>query len=107
MTNINPFDALSDRTRRRIIEHLREGPRSVNELVAAAQVSQPAVSQHLRLLKSANLVIVKKRGQQRIYRLNLEGLADLRAYIESFWDGVLGAYQQSAEGPNNEEARNE
>jgi DNA-binding transcriptional ArsR family regulator len=106
-TNITPIDALSDPTRRRLIEHLRGGPSSVNELVSAVQVSQPAVSQHLRLLKAANLVRVKKQGQQRIYSLNPEGLVELRAYVESFWDGVLRAYQGSAEKTANEEYRDE
>ena len=96
MTNINPIDALGDPTRRRLFERLREGPCSVNELVAAVPVSQPAVSQHLRVLKEAQLVRVEKQGRQRIYHLNPVGLAELRRYVESFWEDVLHAFGAEA-----------
>ncbi len=97
MANIVPLDALSDPTRRQLFELLREGPRSVNELAAAVPVSQPAVSQHLKLLKEARLVRMRKQGNQRIYSLDPQGLAELRAYVEELWEDVLGAYQEAAE----------
>jgi len=97
MSNINSFEALADPTRRQLFEHLRSGPRSVNELVDVVSVSQPAVSQHLRVLKEARLVQVQKQGKQRIYSLNPEGLGELRAYIDTFWDNVLEAFQKAAD----------
>jgi DNA-binding transcriptional ArsR family regulator len=96
MTNISVIDALSDPTRRAILEQLRNGPVSVGELALLLPVSQPAVSQHLRTLKEARLVQVQKKGQQRFYSLNPVGFVELRAYVESFWDPVIAAYQQAA-----------
>jgi DNA-binding transcriptional ArsR family regulator len=97
MADINPFDALGDPTRRKLFERLREGPASVSALVKAVPVSQPAVSQHLRVLKDAHLVRVDKQGQQRIYSLDPHGLAELRAYVYGLWEDVLGAFQAAAE----------
>jgi len=96
MANTNPFEALGNPTRRALFEMLREGPRSVSELADALPVSQPAVSQHLQVLRDARLVRVEKRGQQRIYSIDREGLAELRSYVESVWDGVLGAFERAA-----------
>ena len=97
MTNTSPLDALGDPTRRTLFERLRNGPCSVNELVAFGDVSQSAVSQHLRVLRNAQLVRVEKKGQQRIYHLNPIGLAELRQYVESLWDDVLNAFAEEAE----------
>ena len=97
MTNISPIDALGDPTRRQLFEHLRQGPCSVTELISIVPISQPAVSQHLRVLREARLVKVEKRGQQRIYHLNPVGLAELRQYVESLWDDVLRAFAEEAE----------
>ena len=97
MTNISPLDALGDPTRRQLFEYLRLGPCPVTELISVVPISQPAVSQHLRVLREARLVRVEKRGQQRIYHLNPVGLADLRQYVESFWDDVLRAFGEEAE----------
>lgn len=69
----------------------------MSELASSVPVSQPAVSQHLRVLKDARLVRVRKQAQQRIYSLNPEGLAELRAYVEGLWEDVLGAFQAAAE----------
>lgn len=92
-----PIEALGDPTRRQLFERLRDGPCSVNELVDAVAVSQPAVSQHLRVLKEARLVQVQKQGRQRIYSVDPEGLAELRAYVENLWENVLGAFEEAAE----------
>jgi DNA-binding transcriptional ArsR family regulator len=66
-------------------------------LISIVPISQPAVSQHLRVLREARLVSVEKRGQQRIYHLNPAGLADLRNYVEGLWDDVLRAFGEEAE----------
>jgi DNA-binding transcriptional ArsR family regulator len=79
-----------------LFERLREGPCSVSELAATVPVSQPAVSQHLRVLKEAHLVKVEKQGQQRIYSLNPTGLAELRHYVEAFWEDALRAFEVEA-----------
>lgn len=103
MANIDSLDALADPTRRQLFEMLRVGSRSVNELAAGLPVSQPAVSQHLKVLKAARLVSVNKRGNQRIYSMNPEGLAELRDYVDRLWDDVLRAFQEAAEKQAKEE----
>lgn len=97
MTNIHSLEALGDPTRRQIFERIRQGPCSVSELITIVPVSQPAVSQHLKTLREAQLVRVEKRGQQRIYHLNPVGLAELRRYAESLWEDVLRAFGDEAE----------
>lgn len=82
-----------------MFDRLRAGPKSVGDLAAAMPVSQPAVSQHLRVLRDAGLVDVRQQGTRRIYRVSFAGLEVLRAYIESFWTDILGA---SADTPNQE-----
>ena len=84
--------ALADPTRRHIFEELRERPKTVSELAAGMLVSRPAVSQHLKVLKSARLVSVEPRGTRRLYLIKRDGLDDLREYLESFWSDVLSAY---------------
>jgi DNA-binding transcriptional ArsR family regulator len=91
------LDALGDPTRRLLFERLRQGPCSVTELISIVSVSQPAVSQHLKILRDAELVRVEKRGRQRIYHLNPVGLAELRRYTESLWEDVLRAFGEEAE----------
>jgi DNA-binding transcriptional ArsR family regulator len=91
------LDALGDPTRRLLFERLRQGSCSVTELMSIVPVSQPAVSQHLKILRDAELVRVEKRGRQRIYHLNPVGLAELRRYTESLWEDVLRAFGEEAE----------
>lgn len=107
MTDRSPFEALGNPTRRTLFEMLREGPLSVNELAEALPVSQPAVSQHLQMLREARLVRVEKRGRQHIYSIDREGLAELRSYVESMWDGVLGAFERAAREANLREDHDE
>jgi DNA-binding transcriptional ArsR family regulator len=102
MNNISPLDALGDPTRRQLFEHLRQGPSSVTELMSIVPISQPAVSQHLKVLREARLVKVEKRGQQRIYHLDPAGLAELRQYVDSFWDDVLQAFGAEADRVANQ-----
>ncbi len=97
MANIHPIHALGDPTRRQIFERIRQGPCSVTELVETVSVSQPAVSQHLKVLREAQLVTVVKHGQKRIYQLNPNGLFELRQYIEGLWDDALQAFEEEAE----------
>lgn len=102
MTNISALTALADPTRRSLFERLRKGPCSVGELTKEVPVSQPAVSQHLRVLREARLVKMRKAGNQRIYSLNPEGLFELRQFVEELWDDVLGAFAEAAEKEQQE-----
>jgi DNA-binding transcriptional ArsR family regulator len=91
--------ALSDPTRRRVLEALRTGPRSVGELTATVPVSQSAVSQHLRVLREAGLVTERRAGTRRLYRVAPDGLSTLRAYLDGFWDDALGSFARLADPP--------
>ena len=91
------FTVLADPTRRRIVELLAEQPRSVNELVAAFSVSQPAISRHLRVLREAEMVLVRNAGQRHIYQLDGRRLAELDAWLASyrrFWSERLDALEE-------------
>jgi DNA-binding transcriptional ArsR family regulator len=96
------WTALGDPTRRAIFECLVERPRAVGELAREFPVSRPAVSQHLRVLKSAGLVVDRQAGKQRIYQVDQEGLAALRAELDKFWNQTLAAYKQVVEDPEKE-----
>src|ERR671930_908790 len=91
------MDALGDRTRRAIFEQLRTGPRAVGEIADELPVSRPAVSQHLRVLKEAGLVTERRNGTRRIYRVDPDGVATLRAYFDEFWNEALAAFKEAAE----------
>ena len=97
------MDALGDGTRRLILERLRGGPRAVGELAADLPVSRPAVSQHLRVLKEAGLVTERKNGTRRLYRVDTDGLSEVRDYLESFWTDVLAAFEAAAEAEADKE----
>lgn len=88
------WTALGDSTRRAIFERLVEGPRAVGELAREFPVSRPAVSQHLRVLKDAGLVVDRQAGKQRIYQVDREGLAALRAELDRFWHQTLDVYKE-------------
>jgi DNA-binding transcriptional ArsR family regulator len=96
--------ALGDPTRRAIFERLADRPRAVSELAAELPVSRPAVSQHLKVLKDAGLVVDRADGTRRIYQLDPDGLAALRGYLDHFWDQALAGYKRAAEQPTEEEA---
>jgi DNA-binding transcriptional ArsR family regulator len=91
------LSALADPTRRAIFERLVERPKPVGELAEGLPVSRPAVSQHLRVLKSAGLVAERPEGTRRVYRVDPEGVVALRAYFEGFWDRALAAFEAEAE----------
>jgi DNA-binding transcriptional ArsR family regulator len=93
----NALAVLADPTRRKVFERLRAGPRAVNVLAAGLPVSRPAVSQHLKVLKEAGLVDERSEGVRRIYSLRREGLAELRAWLDSFWGDALEAFKLEAE----------
>lgn len=97
--------ALADGTRRDILGMLRVRPHTVGDLAAALPVSQPAVSQHLKVLREAGLVAAEKQGVRRLYHLKIEGLRSVRSYVESFWDEALGAYRSSFEAADRREGR--
>jgi DNA-binding transcriptional ArsR family regulator len=83
------LDALGDRTRRAILEKLLAGPVAVGVLADQLPVSRPAVSQHLRILKEAELVVESVAGTRRLYRINQAGLMAVRDYFDRFWETAL------------------
>jgi DNA-binding transcriptional ArsR family regulator len=89
--------ALGEPTRREIFERLAERPRAVAELARELPVSRPAVSQHLKVLKQAHLVSDTPVGTRRVYRVDPDGLAALRADLERFWTQALATYKQVVE----------
>lgn len=94
--------ALGDPTRRAILELLADRPRAVVELAGELPVTRPAVSQHLKVLRDSGLVLDAPAGTRRIYRVNPEGLAKLRADLERFWGNSLAAYKDAVEHPVKE-----
>lgn len=98
----NGWATLADPTRRTIFERLVERPRSVSELAGTLPVSRPAVSQHLKILKDAGLVLDTPAGKHRIYRVDPEGLAALRKELDRFWSKTLAAYKEAVEQPPEE-----
>jgi DNA-binding transcriptional ArsR family regulator len=91
------MDALGDPTRRAIVERLLRGPMPVGELARDFPISRPAISQHLRILKRANLVVDRAVGNRRLYEVDPAGVEELRAYFERFWNHTLAAFKQAAE----------
>ena len=94
--------ALGDATRRTIFERLADRPRAVGELARDLPVSRPAVSQHLKVLKDAGLVIDRRAGNRRIYQLDPDGVGALRAYLDQFWNRSLAAFKAAAEQEDEE-----
>src|SRR5664279_4299481 len=91
------MSALGDDTRRAIFELLADGPLAVGEIATHVPVTRPAVSQHLRVLKDAGLVVDRAAGTRRIYQVNPEGVAMLREYLDTFWNRALVAFKQTVE----------
>lgn len=88
------LDALGEPTRRAILEQLRHGPRTVGGLAEHLPVGRPAVSQHLKVLKGAGLVVDEQHGTQRLYRLAPEGLESVRVEVTRFWMAALDGLQR-------------
>jgi DNA-binding transcriptional ArsR family regulator len=99
------LDALGDPTRRAILERLLNGPQPVGELARDFPVSRPAISQHLRILKDARLVVDRPMGNRRMYELNPAGVDALRNYFDRFWTQALAAYKKAAEEESDGERR--
>ena len=97
---IDRWAALGDPTRRTIFARLAAAPSAVGELADTLPVSRPAVSQHLKILKDAGLVIDERSGARRIYRVDQSGLSQLRAELDTFWNDALKAYKQLVEEPD-------
>lgn len=92
------LDALGDATRRAIIARLlRDGPQPVGRLAGNFPISRPAISQHLRVLKQAQLVSDRSEGNRRLYRLNPDGFQALREYFDQFWTAALAEFKKKAE----------
>jgi DNA-binding transcriptional ArsR family regulator len=91
------MDALGDPTRRAILERLLRGPLPVGELASGFPISRPAVSQHLRVLKKAHLVVDRPSGNRRLYELDPTGVDALREYFDRFWNHALAAFKKAAE----------
>ena len=87
------FKALADGTRREVFERLAAGPKAVGELAEEMPVTRPAVSQHLKALKSAGLVTERRVGTRRVYQIDPAGLGQMRAWLDRFWDTALDAFQ--------------
>lgn len=99
MTNANQaIAALSDSTRRAIFDQLSEGPKSVGEIAATLPVTRPAVSQHLKILKQAELVTDEAVGTRRVYRIDPAGLGAMRRWLDERWERALGDFKAEAEG---------
>jgi DNA-binding transcriptional ArsR family regulator len=91
------LDALGDPTRRQIFKRLKGGARSVGQLADGLDVSRPAVSQHLRVLKQARLVTDRAEGTRRFYTVDSRGVEALRHWLDGFWDEALTAFKNAAE----------
>jgi DNA-binding transcriptional ArsR family regulator len=105
MTNqaARAFTALADPTRRQIFEWLAERPQAVGQLADRLPVSRPAVSQHLKVLTEARLVVPRPEGTRRIYTVDPQGVAGLRDYLDGFWNRSLAAFAKAAEQNTREE----
>jgi DNA-binding transcriptional ArsR family regulator len=91
------FSVISEPRRREILRLVQDHELSAGEIAAHFDVTRPAVSQHLRILEQAELVTVRREGTKRLYRARPEGLADLRAFLDEFWEGSLNRLKRAAE----------
>jgi DNA-binding transcriptional ArsR family regulator len=100
MLSVTAYSALAEPSRRRILDLLRGGERSVNDLVVRIELSQPGVSKHLKVLREAGLVEVRPEGRQRWYRLRAQPLAEVDRWLEPYrahWSGRLDALERHLE----------
>ena len=89
--------ALSDQTRREILEQLRGGPRAVGEIAAGMTISRPAVSQHLKVLKQSGLVAETRQGTRHYFAIAPDGIGALRSYLDELWSDALAAFARHVE----------
>jgi len=99
--------AIAQPTRREILGLIAQAELTSGEIAAQFDLTQPAISQHLKVLTEAGLASVRKQGTRRLYRVRLEGLVDLREFIEQMWDEALNRLQQAAEAQQREQSRGE
>jgi DNA-binding transcriptional ArsR family regulator len=102
LIELDAWTALGDPTRRVIFDRLADRPRAVGELAGDLPVSRPAVSQHLKVLKEAGLVVDRPAGTRRIYQLDPNGVGALRSDLDRFWNRALAAYKAAVEQPTEE-----
>jgi len=93
----NALIALADPMRRTILERIVASPQSVGELSEGLPISRPAVSQHLKVLKDAELVREERAGTRRIYHAESEALGEVRAYVDEMWRTALASFSAAAE----------
>src|SRR3954463_15593885 len=105
MAYAQALQALGDPTRRSVLEELRDGPEAVGEIASRLPVSRPAVSQHLRVLKEAGLVTERQDGTRRLSRVDPDGLAGLREYLDGFWEEALASFKAAAGAEERREKR--
>lgn len=91
------WKAIAEPRRRQILTLVRDGELSAGEIAAHFEVTRPAISQHLTVLKEAGLVSARREGTRRLYRVRREGLAEVRSFLEEFWDDRLEALRREAE----------
>ena len=96
MSGERALHALADPTRRAIFDRLRKSSASVNEIAEKMPVTRPAVSQHLKVLKTAGLVKERRDGVRRVYQVELRGLVELRRFVDGMWDDALSAFERAA-----------
>ena len=105
MTYGKALQCLSDPTRRQVFERLRAGPRSVGALARGLPVSRPAVSQHLKVLKTAGLVTHRSEGTRRVYYIDPQGLGELRRWLDEFWTDALESFRSQVAATNAAQGR--
>jgi len=99
--------AIAQPTRREILGLITQAELTSGEIAAQFDLTQPAISQHLKVLTEAGLALVRKEGTRRLYRIRLEGLVDLREFIEQMWEEALNRLKQAAEAQQHEHSRGE
>jgi DNA-binding transcriptional ArsR family regulator len=102
---VNAFRALADERRRQILQLLRSRDLTVGEIVERFDVTQPAISQHLKVLRAAGLVTQRREGTRRLYRARSDGLVDLQSFLADFFDARLGELKELAEAEETEGRR--
>jgi DNA-binding transcriptional ArsR family regulator len=99
------LDALGDPTRRSVFKRLRHRTLSVQQIADGMNVTRPAVSQHLKVLKAAGLVVVRAEGTRRLYAIDTRGIEAMRSWLDGFWDQALVAFKRAAESEAAKERR--
>lgn len=99
---MDPVQAIANPTRREILRLVSDGELSATEIAARVNLTAPATSQHLRVLRASDLVAVRRVANRRLYRIRPEGLEELRTLLESFWTGRMASLKDAAEAVHAE-----